>query len=220
MDHPATSPISQIPAEASPEFSEITIPQANAILLAEALTIARNNDVPLGKSTLQRWAKKWAETPSSPVKALIQVTRDGRHYELDRDDFEAWLLQEAENRRTLRNPTRPDEASQDLERPQETRQDPERSHEASHETPEIADRVKELEAENMDLKIDLGVRKQLLDRAKDEIDGIRSMTDSLLRENGSLQYQLQQLPPARENGSNREVLPPVDNRDQADGPAV
>ena len=221
MDFPHTSPISPISRETSQSPVEVTISQANAILLSEALVIAREHNVPLGKSTLQRWAKAWAETPGAPVKALLQVMRDGRHYEIDRDDFEAWLLDQAQNQEVSRGPARPHETSQDPARSHKTSEDPERFREASHETPEIANRVKELEAENMNLKIDLGVRKQLLERVKDQIDGIRSMTDSLLRENGALQYQLQQLPAPGDNRPNeRELSSPVDNPDQSEGPAV
>ncbi|MFM9942149.1 MAG: hypothetical protein ACKVP7_21910 [Hyphomicrobiaceae bacterium] len=46
----------------------------------------------------------------------------------------------------------------------------------------------------MQLKIDLGVRKELLSRAREEMQMIQSRTDGLLRENGALQYQLAQLP--------------------------
>ena len=73
----------------------------------------------------------------------------------------------------------------------------------------------------MDLKIDLGVRKQLLDRASQEMNDMRSMTDNLLRENGALQFQLQQLPaPADNRPDDREVGPHVDNPEQIDGSAV
>ena len=221
MDFPNTTPVTPVPDEASQGATEVTIPQANAILLAEALLIARNSNVPLGKSTLQRWAKVWAETPGSDVKAVLQVTRAGRHYEIDRDDFEAWLLQEAENRRTLPNLSGSEETSQDLgrpyktpqefERPRQTQQDPKRSHEVSAETTEDAERVRELEDEIMELKINLGARKHLLEIAKEEMTGLREMADGLLRENGALQYQLQQLPPGRSEDPNGEEGPSVDN---------
>ena len=142
MDLPNASSISLVPDETSQGHHEITIPQAHAILLADALMIARDNGVPLGKSTLQRWAKVWAETLDAPVKAVLQVTRDGRHYEIDRDDFEAWLLQQAENQQASRDLARPAETSQDPIRPQETPQGPVRSQEASSETPKEADWVR------------------------------------------------------------------------------
>jgi hypothetical protein len=74
-------------------------------------------------------------------------------------------------------------------------------------------RIKELENENMQLKIDVGVRKQLLEQAKGEMERLNSLTINLARENGSLQYQIHQLAapaPTRE----AEAPPPgptVDN---------
>jgi hypothetical protein len=82
MDFPNTSPIAPMPTEASQGPGHIVIAEANASPLAEALAIARETGVALGKSTLQRWAKVWTETAGSPVKALLQVTRNGRHYEI------------------------------------------------------------------------------------------------------------------------------------------
>ena len=68
----------------------------------------------------------------------------------------------------------------------------------------------------MQLKIDVGARKQLLERAKDDMDDLRSMTDNLLRENGSLRFQLQQLPPPQ---AHKELQLPVDNA-APDGPSA
>ncbi len=162
-----------MPTEASQGPGDVVIAEANAIRLAEALAIARETGVALGKSTLQRWAKVWAETAGSPVKVVLQVTRNGRHYEIDRDDFEAWLLEQVQNQETPRDPARPAETSQDPVRSHETQQDPERSQEASREAAKDADQLKALQTEIMDLKIDLGVRKQLLDRASQEMNDMR-----------------------------------------------
>ncbi len=69
----------------------------------------------------------------------------------------------------------------------------------------------------MQLKIDVGVRKQLLERAKEEMQDLRSMTDNLLRENGQLQYQILQIAaPAPKREAEAPVQSaPVDNSMQA-----
>jgi len=73
----------------------------------------------------------------------------------------------------------------------------------------------------MHLKIDIGVRKQLLERAKEEMDGLRSVTNNLLRENGALQYQIHQLAPPAPKSQVEEEHAPVDNSTQAtDTPAL
>ena len=72
-------------------------------------------------------------------------------------------------------------------------------------------RIKELENENMQLKIDVGVRKQLLERAKEEMDEMRTLSHNLLRENGTLQYQIGLLaaPPTPTREVVREQPPAV-----------
>ena len=166
----------------------IEIKEENAITLGAGLQIAHDASLPLGLSTLQRWAKIWREKGSqSPVKSILAITRSGKEYKIDRDDFTAWVLREKENAQpseTSRDPKRPLDVSRDPATPRETLKDPS----------EIA-RIKELENDNLQLKIDLGVRKQLLERVKDEIDDLRSIANNLLRENGALQYQIHQLPP-------------------------
>ena len=220
MDHLSSVPHQPMPQETSQDIVQVTIPEANAIKLAEALMIARKNNVAIGKSTLQRWAKVWAATADSPVKAVLQVTRDGRHYEIDRDDFEAWLLQEAENRPTLPNLAEPDETPQDLERPHKTQRDPVRPSEASDDHTALAARVSELETENLQLKIDVGVRRELINQAKEEMDALQRHLHETLKENGALNYQLKQLPAPTTSTEQEREVPPVDNHAQGTPPAV
>ena len=209
------------PLETSQDIVQVTIPEANAIKLSEALLIAQGNNIPIGKSTLQRWAKVWAETADTPVKAVLQVTRDGRHYEVDRDDFEAWLLQEAENKPAPTNLPRPHETPQDLPRPDQTSQDPVRPTDTSDDRGALLDRVSKLEKENLQLKIDVGVRHELIDKAQTEMNALRTELREMWTKNGALKQQLLQLaPPTTSTQQDREVPPTVDNHDQDSPPAV
>lgn len=190
MDDPNLAP----PPEVSPDPIEIR--DEDAITIDAALAIAVEASFPIGKSTLQRWAKYWRERSGAPVRSLLFTTRGGAVYKLSREDFEAWLFEQKQNlgaRETSRDPIRSHETSRDPMRPRETSQS------AFNETGshEIGSRLKELENENMQLKIDLGVRKQLMERVKEEIDELRSTTNSLFRENGALQYQILQLAPPK-----------------------
>lgn len=182
----------------------IEIRDEDAITINEALTIASDRSFALGKSTLQRWSKFWYENPGGAVRCVLVTNRDGNFYKISRDNFEAWVFDQKQNgqsRETPRDLTRPRKTSRDLERPSE----------ASTETDEKNSRIKELENENMQLKIDVGVRKQLLERAKEEIDGLHSMANNLLRENGALQYQIHQLPPPTPKREVEDPRVPVDN---------
>ena len=99
--------------------------------------MSQMHDFPIGKSTIQRWAKRWADQGAGgPVKSVLVTTRDGASYRLDRDDFTSWLIAEKNNTRpgkvlrdpmksqeTPRDPTRFHQASRDPERPFETSQD-------------------------------------------------------------------------------------------------
>lgn len=181
---------------------EVEIAQDAAIAIGEALIVAASVPFPIGKSTLQRWAKHWAERgTASPVKCVLVTSRLGSSYRIDRGDFEAWAFEQAQNEK-------PAEVPQDLPRPQETQGDLARSHEASrdakrpHETSQgaagasdadLMARVKELEDDNLQLRIDVGIRKELINRASEEMRGLRKTADMLLRENGALNYQLAQL---------------------------
>lgn len=182
----------------------VEIRQDNAITISQALLMAAEMPYPLGKSTLQRWAKVWAQQASaSPVKAVLVTNRNGNTYRLDRDDFAAWLFEQTENlksQQASRGPMMPSEVPTDFERPHKTQRDPERPRDTSrdfgsdtNQNGELATRVKNLEDENLQLKIDLGVRRELISQVRGEMDRLRSTTDHLLRENGALQYQILQL---------------------------
>ncbi len=193
MSHPNTSPIEELSQEVLRDAPEVRIAEANAITVAEALSLAQQTGVPIGKSTLQRWAKLWAETPYSTVKAVLQVTRTGRHYEIYRDDYESWLLEQAENQQTPPDPVRPDKILPDLGGSHEVPEDLGRSHGASEEDTALASRVAELETENLQLQIDVGVRRELVNRAKVEMDALHARLQETVKENGALEFQLRQL---------------------------
>ena len=196
MDEPNLTP----PPEASRDPIEIR--DEDAITIDEALLIANENAYPLGKSTLQRWSKFW-EDHRGPVRSILVTHAAGKFYKLSREDFQSWVFDRKQNARPLETP-------QDLSRSHETSQDLKRPRETSGEAPEETARVKELENENMQLKIDLGVRKQLMERVKEEIDGLRSMTNNLLRENGALDYQLRQLSAPHQPSREQETPAPLD----------
>lgn len=208
MEYPFTSPIDTVPQVASAALEDVVIEQSNAITLAEGLALAHRVGVPLGRSTLQRWAKTWSETPGGPVKCVLLVTRTGRHYELDRDDLECWLQNELENQQTSAGSVRSPETSEGSVRsqqvwsgsagPREASQDLGGFGEASSDfdetrVEELSGRIKELEDENMQLKIDVGVRRGLVSQAKEEIDKLRGSIEQVLKENGALEFQLRQL---------------------------
>ena len=51
----------------------------------------------------------------------------------------------------------------------------------------------------------------MLDRVKEEIDGLRTVADKLLRENGALQYRVLQLasPEPKREVTNEQPVPPL-----------
>ena len=188
----------------------VEIRQDAAISIQEALNIADEQLFPIGKSTLQRWAKVWAELRAeSPVKSVLVTTRKGNVYHLDREDFKAWIFVQKQNVRpgeTLRDPMISHETPQDIARPQQTSRDTERPRETSSEEMNT-DAQQKLRDENMQLKIDVEVRKQLLNQAAGEITRQRNQIEGLHRENGALQSQLLQLSaPAKQD---RLDLPPA-----------
>ena len=200
--------------EASPTPVEIRLDAA--ITIPEALAIAAAEAFPVGKSTLQRWAKTWgALGAASPVKSVLVTTRTGAAYRVDRDDFTAWIIEQKQNMRPgemLKDPAISQETSRGPEMSRETFQDPERHRETprdpsgsqgpsrgrtrgySNDT-EQDDQDSSLRDENMQLKIDVEVRKQLLNQAAGEINRQRDQIEKLLRENGGLQSQVLQLSP-------------------------
>ena len=185
----------------------IEIRAENAITIAAAVQLAHDASLPLGLSTLQRWAKNWYDqVDRSPVKTILVTTRAGKAYTLDKEDFEAWVFEQKQNGRSQ-------EISLGLERPREISRDPKRPVEASQDPDEVP-QMKKLESELFQLKIDIGVRNQLLDRAREEMEKIRSAGNELLRENGALQFELRQLkaaPDAQRIGQGSEDLHSVDN---------
>jgi hypothetical protein len=68
------------------------------------------------------------------------------------------------------------------------------------------DASQKLRDENMQLKIDVEVRKQLLNQAAGEITRQRDHIEGLLRENGALQSRVLQL--SAPAGQDRQDLPP------------
>ena len=192
-----------LPPPHGPSPNPVEIRDDDAITIDDALLIA--SPYPLGKSTLQKWAKFWRENPGGAVKSVLVDTSAGRIYKLSREDFKAWVFDQQQNNKSREAPQgliRPSKTSQDLERPDEVSR--EAVEDAKRKEQEKEKRIKELENENLQLKIDLGVRKQLLERVKEEFDDIRSAANNLLRENGALQYQIRQLAPPEPK---REVNP-------------
>ena len=192
---------------------EVEIRQDAAITIQEALTLARDQSFSIGKSTVQRWAKLWEERASvSPVKCVFVTTRTGSFYKLDRDDFQAWLFDQKQNmrpRETLRDPVMSHETQRDPMRSHQTSRDTERPRETSASEPS-ADATQTLRDENMQLKIDVEVRKQLLNQAAGEITRQRDQIEGLLRENGGLQSRVLQL--AAPTNADRSQLPPAADR--------
>ena len=146
---------------------------------------------------------------ASPVKSVRVTNRDGTSYRVSRSDFEAWAIEQSQNKKPRETPEdlmMPHETSQGLARHQQASQDPARPREVPvrfknelegeqllQHIKELEDEKKKLEEDNLHLKIDVGVRKELINRARDEMTRLRTMADQLLRENGALGYQIQQL---------------------------
>jgi hypothetical protein len=192
-----------VPLEAPQDIVEIRA--ENEITLGEALAVARDASLPLGHSTLQRWAKVWRlQGSASPVKSVLVTTRFGKEYKLDRDEFAAWALKEKDNQR-------PVEAPQDLARPREASQDPAKPHETSRDLSE-APRVKALETEVFQLKIDLAARNQIIEMARGEMNDLKQTVYALHREVGGLEHQLLQLGPAKQE--TQFETPIVDNQQE------
>lgn len=78
----------------------VEIRQDATISIQDVLVIAAEESLPIGKSTLQRWAKSWADqAAASPVKCVLVTNRSGSAYRLDRDDFKVWLFDHRQNMR-------------------------------------------------------------------------------------------------------------------------
>jgi hypothetical protein len=187
----------------------VEIRQDAAITIQEALIIAAEQSFSIGKSTLQRWAKVWAERgAASSVKSVLVTNRAGSFYRLDRDDFKAWLFDQQQNMRegeVSRDPMMSHETPRDTARPQQTSRDTERPHETAS-ADRDTDVAQKLRDENMQLKIDVEVRKQLLNQAAGEITRQRDHIEGLLRENGALHSRVLQL--SAPTKTERQDLPP------------
>ena len=191
----------------------IELRQDAAINIQEALIIAAEQAFPIGKSTLQRWAKVWAERgAASSVKSVLVTNRAGSAYRLDRDDFNAWLFDQKQNMRPgeiLRDPMMSDETLGDTARPRQTLRGFERPHETSNDEPN-SHAMQKLHDENMQLKIDVEVRKQLINQAAGEITRQRDHIEGLLRENGALQSRVLQLSAPNRDGQDLPAPPSAD----------
>ena len=80
------------------------------------------------------------------------------------------------------------------------------------------DATQNLRDENMHLKIDVEVRKQLLNQAASEITRQRDHIEGLLRENGALQSRVLQLS-APASQDRQDLLPPAADRVHEPAPA-
>ena len=187
----------------------MVISESEAITIEQAIEIARGETVPLGKSTLQRWALKWHSLHSqSPVKCTVFFTNGKKAYVLHRDEFKAWLFDRKQNLRpheTLQDPEGSHEVSQDPARPRKASRDFERPSREAEESEE----VEQLRRDNRDLKIDLEVRKRLLEAAAEQVKQERERSEIYLRQIGGLEYRLQ-LGPGRihDAGEGRAQRPP------------
>ncbi len=92
----------------------VEIPQDASITIDDGLAIAAAEQFSIGKSTLQRWAKRWSDLgAASPVKTVLVATRTGYAFRFHRDELTTWVLDQ-------RNNQRPRGVSEDLARPRET----------------------------------------------------------------------------------------------------
>ena len=191
------------PLLASPETprGEVEIKQGDAITVNEALALAQQETFPIGKSTLQRWAKIWSELgTSAPVKCVLITNRQGSVYKLDRSDFLAWVFDEKENDRSRQTPS-------DFIRPKETLGDPERYQETSEDLPEISEKQAELQVDLESIreeKTKLAAKfedetvlrkfhEYRADRAEEAIENERDRTDRLLKVVGAQEHKLREL---------------------------
>ena len=215
------------PLLASPKapLDEVEIRQGEAITINEALALASQEDFPIGKSTLQRWAKTWNGLgTTAPVKCVLITNRQGSVYKLDRSDFLSWMFEEKEN-------VRPPQASTDSMRPKETPVDPEGHHETSQDLPdnseeladsqaklkETEDEIAALSSKFQDETILRKVHEHRANRAEEMIGIERERSDHLLKVVGAQELKLRELGvpepdilrigqpiPAMEQGSERD----------------
>jgi hypothetical protein len=105
----------------------VQIPEHQQIFITSALSIAIGEGLDIGKSTLQRHAKRWHEAgETSVVKCVLVTNRSGKHYALDRETFVSWVLDELAQQETThdnRDLGESRETSQGRARPVEARVD-------------------------------------------------------------------------------------------------
>lgn len=93
----------EVPAETTLEArpSGVQIPEHQQISITGALSTAIGEGLDIGKSTLQRHAKRWHEAgEASAVKCVLVTNRSGKHYALDRESFVSWVLDELAQQET------------------------------------------------------------------------------------------------------------------------
>lgn len=174
----------EVPAETIPETraSDVQIPEHQQIFITGALSIAIGEGLDIGKSTLQRHAKRWHEAgEASAVKCVLVTNRSGKHYALDRESFVSWVLDELAQQETTYEdrglkPSR--ETSQGALRPPEVpprraAQSPAREDSRSEDArPDTSDRVVSmLERDNQWLREQITTKdtqiKDLTERARE-----------------------------------------------------
>lgn len=93
----------EVPTETTLEAhpSGVQIPEHQQISITGALSIAIGEGLDIGKSTLQRHAKRWHEAgEASAVKCVLVTNRSGKHYALEREGFVSWVLDELAQQET------------------------------------------------------------------------------------------------------------------------
>ena len=192
-----------LPLLASPETprGEVEIKQGDAITVNEALAFAQQEAFPIGKSTLQRWAKIWSELGiNAPVKCVLITNRQGSVYKLDRSDFLAWVFDVKENDRSQQAPldiVRPKEIQEDLAKHDETSQDltdrTEEVQKLESKLEEIEEEKEKLASKFQDETVLRKVHEYRADRAEEAIENERDRTDRLLKIVGAQEHKLREL---------------------------
>lgn len=198
----------EVPTETTLEArpSGVQIPEHQQISITGALSTAIGEGLDIGKSTLQRHAKRWHEAgEASAVKCVLVTNRSGKHYALDRETFVSWVLDELAQQETThesRDLGESHETSHGAMRPPEVppgraAQSPAREDSRSEDArPDTSDRVVSmLERDNQWLREQIATKdtqiKDLTERARE--------TNHLIGGLQRLVAQLQ-LGPGRDSG--------------------
>ena len=113
---------------APPPVAPVTIPEENVINITDALVLAAAEGYPMGKATLQRYAKTWREMGhAAPVKSIMPISPSGSIQLLDREDLLSWIFNAQSTPR--RGTTPPATARDDVRSPEISE-----THQASVET--------------------------------------------------------------------------------------